>query len=442
MSRGVSDAAGVESPAEVALLPVRTSFYYGWVMLPLSMAALVASSPGQTFGVSIFNEPMRRSLGLSQSSLALAYTLGTLLGAMPISYIGKLMDRHGLRRMMLVAIGCFCLACCAVAAAQNWLMMAAGFFLLRMLGPGTLTLLSSNTLPFWFERRLGMVEGLRQLGMAVAMTCIPTLNLWLVDQWGWRGAYVILGTVIAAVLIPVFLVWFRNHPEEVGQQIDGGQAQPMAESAADTTTDNTADKAANWQWGLTLNEALRTPAFWIVGGGTALLGLVCTALFFCLVPIFQERGLSETDAAMTLTVYAICWAMVQPLGGWLADRIRAEGQMAAGMVSLAAATGLLHLTTTPLHAMLGGAVLGVAQGIYFGAVHPLWPRYFGRLHLGQIRGVLMTIGVAFSALGPLLAGLAFDYFGSFSVAMIAFSFAPLPFAIASLWASPPPRPVR
>jgi hypothetical protein len=38
-------------------------FYYGWIMLPISMAALIASSPGQTFGVSILNEPMRASLG-------------------------------------------------------------------------------------------------------------------------------------------------------------------------------------------------------------------------------------------------------------------------------------------------------------------------------------------------------------------------------------------
>lgn len=78
--------------------------YYGWVMLPLSMGALIASSPGQTFGVSIFNEPMRSSLGLSHGQLAAAYMLGTLLGAIPIAYIGRQMDRHGLRRTMFAGL--------------------------------------------------------------------------------------------------------------------------------------------------------------------------------------------------------------------------------------------------------------------------------------------------------------------------------------------------
>ena len=45
--------------SQIEPLAEQRSFYYGWVMLPLSMATLIASSPGQTFGVSVFNEPLR-----------------------------------------------------------------------------------------------------------------------------------------------------------------------------------------------------------------------------------------------------------------------------------------------------------------------------------------------------------------------------------------------
>ena len=85
------------------------ALYYGWIMLPLSMGTLIASSPGQTFGISIFNEPMRSSLGLSHGQLAAAYMLGTLLGAIPITYIGRQMDRYGLRRTMLAVVSLFSL---------------------------------------------------------------------------------------------------------------------------------------------------------------------------------------------------------------------------------------------------------------------------------------------------------------------------------------------
>ena len=121
--------------------------YYGWLMLPLSIAALVASSPGQTFGVSIFNEPMRLSLKLSHGQLAATYTLGTLLGALPITLFGWYMDRHGIRRAMLLAVTLFAGACLMTSVVRGWASLLLAFWLLRMLGPGALSFVSANTLP-------------------------------------------------------------------------------------------------------------------------------------------------------------------------------------------------------------------------------------------------------------------------------------------------------
>lgn len=123
MSQGAAEVSGFEeghgrrSPAG--------RLYYGWIMLPLSMGALIASSPGQTFGVSIFNEPIRLSLGLTHGQLASAYMLGTMFGALPIAYIGLLMDRHGLRRTMLLVVTLFAAACLATSRAQGWLTLTA-----------------------------------------------------------------------------------------------------------------------------------------------------------------------------------------------------------------------------------------------------------------------------------------------------------------------------
>lgn len=51
--------------------PARRVFY-GWIILPIATAGLIATSPGQTYGVSVFNEPLRQSLGLSHSQLSVA----------------------------------------------------------------------------------------------------------------------------------------------------------------------------------------------------------------------------------------------------------------------------------------------------------------------------------------------------------------------------------
>ncbi len=95
----------------------RPKLYYGWVMLLLA----IASSPGQTFGVSIFIEPMRLELGLTHGQMGLAYTLGTLFGEGPILWIGHQVDRRGLRRVALAVVVAFGLPCCLMGLAQNWI---------------------------------------------------------------------------------------------------------------------------------------------------------------------------------------------------------------------------------------------------------------------------------------------------------------------------------
>jgi MFS transporter, OFA family, oxalate/formate antiporter len=422
-------AAGEIAPP-AAVEAAGPSLYYGWIMLPLSMVALVASSPGQTFGVSIFNEPMRLSLQLSHGQLAAAYMLGTLLGAVPIVWVGSLMDRHGMRRSMLVAVTLFSLACVATSLVHGWLSLVFAFFLLRTLGPGALAFLSSNTLAYWFDRRLGTVEGLRQLGMAGAMAVIPALNLWLMTHFGWRSAYALLGAAIWLTLFPTFTWLFRNHPREVGQALDG-QPEPQGDAAASRRSD--------WDASLTLPQALRSRAFWIVAGGTSAFSLIHTAVFFCLVPIFHDLGLSEEAAASMLMVFAASLAAMQLVGGTLADRMRPQWLMFGGLLGLAAAVGLLCFAESLATARAVGILLGISQGLFFGSTQPLLARYFGRAHLGKIRGVLMTLIVAASSLGPLIAGLTKDWTGGFSPALVAFALAPLPLAALSLFAASPRR---
>lgn len=439
MSQGVGETIALEGP-EIAAPPdealpneAAPGLFYGWIMLPLSMVALVASSPGQTFGVSIFNESIRESLALSHGQLAAAYMLGTLLAAVPITFTGALMDRFGLRRTMLAAIGLFGAACLLISQAAGWWSLLLAFFCLRALGPGALAFLSSNTLAFWFQRRLGLVEGLRQLGMAAAMTVIPTFNLYLVHSFGWRSAYLLLGFSLWLLLLPPMLLWFRNRPEELGQCIDG---TPRRWPRTDHSTGaGSIDFDPNW--GLSLSQTLQQRSFWIVTGGTTLFGIVHTAVFFCLVPIFLDRGLSEADAAAMMTVFAISLALMNFVGGMLADRLPAPLLLAIGIAGLGASMFLLLAMHQAPTAYLVGGVMGLSQGLFFGTSQPLWARYFGRLHLGKIRGLLTTVNVGTSSLGPLFAGLLRDHFGSFDLALLAFAIAPLPLALAALTARPP-----
>ena len=62
-------------------LSARLPFYYGWVMLPVALAATVAATPGQTIGIAAYNESIRADLGLSLGELAGIYMIATFLAA-------------------------------------------------------------------------------------------------------------------------------------------------------------------------------------------------------------------------------------------------------------------------------------------------------------------------------------------------------------------------
>lgn len=456
-------ASQVEVVAHGGSETAKTRRFYGWVILPLAMLAMFATSPGQTFGVSIFNEPIRESLNLTHGQLSAAYTIGTLLGAVPLMFVGAALDRYGLRRTMLGVLSVFCLACGLTSMTNSWLMLTAMFFLLRMLGPGAMALLSGSMLPFWFNHRLGLVEGLRSVGYACSMAIVPSLNLYLVSEFGWRGSYAIFGAGIWVCLFPLYYFLLRNSPAEVGQQIDGLVVQSKRENATLNSQEsiriafsgseqdepllrgNTHFMGSTVGLGcaeFSVTEALKTYSFWVASIGTAVFGLVMTAVFFCLVPIFEERGLSQQDAAEALFAYAISLAITQLLGGAIADRLPAPPLLTLGLIGLSLGLSLLQAADHRTWATLASLLLGASLGFYSGAVQPLWARYYGRHHLGKIRGVLTTMNIALSGVGPLVAGMVRDSQGSFDMAMWLFISLPLPLAALSWFAKPPRKPAQ
>ena len=100
-------------------LAKRLNIYYGWLIVPVSIIGTFATSPGQTYMVSVFNPSFREAFSLSLSQLTGAYLLGTILASIPQPYIGSWSDRVGIRRMLILVVVLFSLAC--VFIAQAWI---------------------------------------------------------------------------------------------------------------------------------------------------------------------------------------------------------------------------------------------------------------------------------------------------------------------------------
>ncbi len=418
-------------------------FFYGWIMLPITTLGVMCSAPGQTFSVSTFNNSLRGSLDLSQTAFGLTYTIGTLLAALPMTYVGALMDRFGPRRVMTGVVFILGLGCFFISKANSLPALLIGFFMLRLFGQGSMTMLSTNTLALWFNKKLGSVNAIRNQGMNLTIAILPTINLWLISELGWRWTFRILGLGVWAVMFPVLLLFFRNRPEDVGQLPDGELEDPLANE--DNTTDDCTQVNNNHESrerDFRLSEAIRTRAYWIILAGVAMWAMTVTAVIFQVQPLLTSRGLDEDYVGHILAVLAATLAVSQLITGYLADRIGLNYLLSVGMLMLAASVWILKIADTLALALTFAVAMGLAQGIVTSINSPFWVRYFGRKHLGKIQGSVTTTLVGASSLGASLLGVGFDLFGSYDQVLLMLFFLPLPLVILALLATKPPLPAR
>jgi len=408
----------------------RLPFYYGWVMLLIAMLAAIATSPGQTFGISIFNPYFQEALGLSHSQLTGAYMVGTLLAALPQSYIGGLMDRFGIRRVMFFVVILLGLACIFMGQVQTLLMLFLAFFCLRLLGQGALSLMANNTVAMWFQGRLGTVAGVMSAGYAGAIALIPPFILLLIQQFGWRGAYGVLGVLIWLIMLPLLLVLYRNRPEDVGQLLDGRSSAETVRLQAETKPEIS----------FSLREAQHTRAYWILLAVSAAFSMIVTAVFFNIVSIFTSQGLTDAHAAATYTTLALALAVTQLIGGALADHIPLHWLTAVCVLTITAGIGALSRADSVLIAQGYALLIGVGQGLFGAVTNTVWVRYYGRDFLGSIRGSVSMVMVAASSAGPFIMGVTYDFFGSYQFSLTLFIALLIPLAIAAFWATPPQKP--
>jgi MFS family permease len=414
-------------------LRINQRFFYGWAMLAVAGLALFASGPGQSHTFSVFIGPIGESLGISTTAVSSAYGLATLVAAFGLPYLGRLVDRYGVRRVLVAVASLFGLAQIGFGAISGMVALTVGFAALRFLGQGSLMLCSANLVAQWFSRRRGFALSLMGLGFAASMAAHPPLAQWLIETAGWREAWLWLGLLTWLVLLPPILLLVQTRPEDLGLEPDGSaagarEAAPGAGGAAEA--------------GLTAGQALRTGAFWIIALSLATLSMLVTGLFFHQVSIFASLGLPAQLAASIFPISAVAMVLAMPLIGRMLDRLPTRPMFACGMLTMSVVMVALTFVQDLSSAIVYAVLFGINNAVIHSHMNFLWPRFFGRRHLGSIQGTAQTIGVTGASLGPLPFGAAFDLFGSYAGALWLFALQPVLCAAAILLMRPPKLDAR
>ncbi|MCK5362378.1 MAG: MFS transporter [Gammaproteobacteria bacterium] len=408
-------------------LGVNRHVFYGWVMLGVGGLAVFASGPGQSHIFSVYITPISDDLGISRTSIASAYAAATLLAAFGLPYVGRLIDRVGVRRVALSVAVLFGFANIAFGQVAGLLSLALAFVALRFLGQGSLMLSSNYLVSQWFSRRRGIALSLTAIGFSVSMALHPPLAQWLIDQVGWRESWSWLGVLTWVLLVPMIAILVQNKPEDIGLTPDG---EPL-------TGQQSANPVDAMNVGLSLRAAIRLPSFWIVALGLASLSMLVTGMFFHQVSVFSLQGLDAQTAVRAFAISAVVMVITMPAFGYLLDRLPTRPMFASALLIMSASLVALALVRDIGSTIVFSVVFGLANAALQSHYSFMWPRYFGRRHLGSIQGAAQTIGVVGASIGPLPLGLAFDLFGSYTGTLYLLAALPVVGAFMLLFLRPP-----
>lgn len=200
---------------------VNTKFFYGWIIVGIANIGIFSSGPGQSHTFSVFVEPISQDLQLSSASIASAYGLATLIAAFLLPYMGKLIDRYGARFSLIIISIILGISCIFFGAASNFLMLTVGFGFLRFFGQGSLMLGCANLVSQWFDSKRGFAMSLMALGFGMSMAVHPPLSQLLIDEYGWKYAWIILGVSTWIIMVPALFILAWNNPENIGLKPDG-----------------------------------------------------------------------------------------------------------------------------------------------------------------------------------------------------------------------------
>jgi sugar phosphate permease len=414
-------------------------FYYGWVIVAVLAVtgALTMAMGALNFG--LFIKPMGDELGAGRAVFGWAQSARQVTSATTAPVVGPLIDRFGVRLMLPVAALLSAAAMIGLALVDEGRQIIALFALMGVVGmngPGALV----TTVPVtkWFVRQRGRALAYTSLGVPLGGFLLVPLTQILIDELGWRLAWVVLAVIGAGLIVPLSLLFIRRQPEDLGLLPDGRRPIEAARPAAPAGRRRPVVSAPHDERSWTRAEAVRTVTFWKLVFVFGLVMLAMSSVAVHRIPSFMDRGLDAQLISYATALDAMAAGVSTFVMGLLAHRIPARFVGAAGFVLLALASILTILADS--HVVMFASMISFGFGIGAGMLMQtyLWAEYFGRRYQGSIRGAVTPITLLFGAAGPPIAGYVRDVTGSYEPVWLVAIVLMVLGAIA-VATTPPPR---
>ncbi len=390
---------------------INEKFYYGWMIIFMAAIGVFFSAPGQTYSISAYIDSYIADFGYSRTLISSIYSIATVLSGTLLVFMGRGVDKYGPRRMLIIAGSMLAFACFFNSFITNMVMIFIGFFLSRYFGQGSLTLIPAALVPQWFEKKRAFAISLYTLGGMLGNILVPPFNIWMISKFGWQISWRIWGVLLIVLFVPLMATFIVNKPEDIGLLPDNRKTQSSKEMKDELV------KMEKDSW--TLNQALKTKEFWFIGIISMIPPMIVTGLMFHFFSIMSIKGVGATATSFIIGLIALPGFIMPLLAGLIVDKVRSRYIVTTTLTIIVLDLIFILFVNSAITASIFMLVYGLAMNLQNVTLNVIWVKYFGRNHIGSIRGAASVFMVVGSALGPFPFGLSYDITGDYNTAFIA-----------------------
>jgi MFS family permease len=371
--------------------------------------------------MSLFVVHLTKQFGWSRGDLGVAGMVAFGSAAVALPVIGRLTDRFGFRRIVIVCVPALAVVYLMIANQPGYypfhlvLAVCGGIF-----GSGTGAIAYTRPLIAAFERQRGLALGMATAGTSIASMTVPPLLAAAIAAYGWRAGLYALSALTALVGLPLSLALI-GHARDGTRMIDRIEDAPVIArmfAAHDST----------------LAEAVRGVRFWLLAGALVAVNIPGSGVVGQLAPLVGDKGLPESVVALVMSTYAAGLLAGRFITGFSLDRLPASA-VAAVMTFIPAIGIVLLLIPSSSFALVAAAVamIGMQQGSEIDLIAYFVSRGFGSTHYGAIYGAVGIGGALSTAAALVFFGRVHDVTGSYDVALrvgaVAFCIGAVAFAV-------------
>ena len=357
----------------------------------------------------LFLLPTSVHFGLSRSGVNLLMCVTATLVGVTSPIAGRLIDRYGVRRVVLPSVLLFGLAEAGLGVSgASFALYAAVYAIVGVLAGIQNPIAYTKVVSIWFNRHRGLVLALSgAIGGGGGGVLVPQIADALIRRGGWQLGYIGLGGFIIALGMPSLFLLLREPRVREPRMREPGAAAVLVRRAPDAIA----------LPGLNRAEAMRTTTFWAVLAIVTLAAGSVMSIGVHLPALLATRAPGSHLPALFLSLFALGSVLGQFGTGTCLDRVNSPKVGVPFLAVAAIGAMLLWRGGGPEAALPGGLLTGCGFGAELGLACYYVSRFFGLRAYGQIYGFIYGVTVAASAFGPFLMGYSFDQRGSYDLAL-------------------------